>query len=101
MSEFEGKVAVVTGAASGIGLGVTERFLGDACPPLVLGKSRLLLTNCGGFDPATETPDVAILVFGALAERAADAADRLAPQARVALRDQRIASGGQKRWLKA
>jgi NAD(P)-dependent dehydrogenase (short-subunit alcohol dehydrogenase family) len=27
MSELEGKVAVVTGAASGIGLGVTERFL--------------------------------------------------------------------------
>ena len=27
MDDFKGRVAVVTGAASGIGLGVTERFL--------------------------------------------------------------------------
>ncbi len=29
MDDFKGRVAVVTGAASGIGLGVTERFLGE------------------------------------------------------------------------
>ncbi|MEM9174180.1 MAG: SDR family NAD(P)-dependent oxidoreductase [Myxococcota bacterium] len=29
MQDFEGKVAVVTGAASGIGLGVTERFVAE------------------------------------------------------------------------
>ena len=29
MQDFQGKVAVVTGAASGIGLGVTERFVAE------------------------------------------------------------------------
>jgi 1-deoxy-D-xylulose-5-phosphate synthase len=70
---------------------VTERFLSDDCPAFVLGKSRLLMTHGEGFDPATEAPDVAILVFGALAERAADAAERLAPRSRVAVYDARFA----------
>ena len=35
MDDFKGRVAVVTGAASGIGLGVTERFLGEGMKVVV------------------------------------------------------------------
>ncbi len=40
MQDFEGKVAVVTGAASGIGLGVTERFVAEGMKVVMADVER-------------------------------------------------------------
>lgn len=40
MQDFEGKVAVVTGAASGIGLGVTERFVSEGMKVVMADVER-------------------------------------------------------------
>ena len=66
---------------------VTERFLADICPPFELGKARLL----SGPDPRTERADAAVLVFGALAVQATDAARSLARDYSVAVYDARFA----------
>ena len=70
---------------------VTEQFAGAPCPPFELGKARLLMTNREDLDPTVEAPDVAVLLFGALADRAVDAASRLAPDHSAAVYDARFA----------
>jgi 1-deoxy-D-xylulose-5-phosphate synthase len=70
---------------------VTERFLAAPCPPFELGRARLLHTNQPAMDPMVDAPEAAILVFGSLADRAVDAADRLSKDLRVAVYDARFA----------
>ena len=66
---------------------VTKRFeqMGE-CPAFELGKARLLAGPA-----ANESPDVAVLVFGALAHNAMDAIESLEEAAKVSLYDARFA----------
>jgi len=52
MKDFKGRVAVVTGAASGIGLGVVERFLAEGM-------------NSSARSPVCRTPEVRSSVWSA------------------------------------
>jgi len=63
---------------------VSERFAEGSCPAFELGKARLL----AGPD---RSPAAAVLVFGALAEQAAEAIDSVEGGGRVALYDARFA----------
>lgn len=66
---------------------VSDRFaaLGQ-CPAFELGKARLLAGPSAG-----ATPEVAVLVFGALASQAAEAIESIGASAHVALYDARFA----------
>jgi len=69
---------------------VAQRLAGEPCPPFELGRARLLTT---GTDPLEDprSADAAILAFGTPAIACLDAADAIAPDARVAVYDARFA----------
>jgi len=70
---------------------VSERFAADPCPPFEFGRARLLHVNAPGLDPQRDEPECAVLAFGAPAIAAAQAADSLAGECRVAVYDARFA----------
>ncbi|MEZ6318399.1 MAG: 1-deoxy-D-xylulose-5-phosphate synthase N-terminal domain-containing protein [Phycisphaerales bacterium] len=67
---------------------VSDRFAGE-CPAFELGRARLLTPAYSDLD--AERPDVAVLAFGTPAFAAAEAADALAGEYRVAVWDARFA----------
>ncbi len=76
---------------------VSERFVTDsACPAFELGKARLLSGPA-----ADQSPDAAVLVFGALADQAMDAIESLDAIDRVALYDARFAKPVDEELIKA
>ena len=62
---------------------VSDLFLGESCPPFVLGKSRPLIRH--------DRPDLAVLGFGVMAIEAAEAVRILDGEYRIDVHDARFA----------
>lgn len=70
---------------------VSDRFVGQGCPPFELGRARCLTPAYDILSKAAEPPEVAVLAFGTPAIDAAEAAEALSPELRVGVWDARFA----------